>query len=51
MEIHEDGDGLTEDDARPHNDIANLTSEQRDGRNYAQGHLNTWGHVHEIIYT
>ena len=29
MEVHEDGDGLTQDNACPHNDVANLTSKQR----------------------
>ena len=31
MEIHENGYGLTQHDAGPHDDVTNLSSEQWDG--------------------
>ena len=39
MKVHEDGDRLAQDDARPHYHIPNLTSEQTNGRQNTKGHL------------
>ena len=39
MKVHEDGDWLAEDDARPHDDVPHLTSEQGNGRDDSKGNL------------
>lgn len=39
VHVHEDGDWLSEDNAAPHNDVANLTSHPWQGSKNAQGNL------------
>ena len=39
MKVHENGDWLAQDDARPHYHIPDLTSEQTNGRQNTKGHL------------
>lgn len=39
VKVHEDGDWLAEDNARPHDDVPHLTSEQGNGREGSKGNL------------
>ena len=39
MEVHQYGDRLTQNDARPHDHVTHLPPKQWDGRDNAQGHL------------
>lgn len=42
MEIHQNGHGLAQDDAAPHDDIADLPSGKGKGRQQPEGDLGGW---------